>query len=115
MLTCYERDGVYVVQPQGRLDHGVSTGFDRDLSAETDTAIDLANHLVIDLGNVTFLSSIILKVIRSQKDRLAERGLRVALCNPTPVVREILSIAKFDFVAELHETVEDASASLGQA
>lgn len=114
LLTAASRDDVHVLSLLGRLDHGVSADFDSDMTSQTDQAITNGQNVVIDLSAVTFLSSIILKVIRSQKDRLGRQGLKLALCSPNAVVREILSIARFDFVAGLHDCFEDASASFGK-
>lgn len=114
MLTTYQKDRVHVVAAHGRLDHGVSAEFDRGLELETARAIAQSRHLIVDLSDVPFLSSIILKVIRTQKSRLSPHLLKVALCCPSPVVREILNIAKFDFVAELHDSVDEAAMAIGQ-
>ena len=111
-VTGQVEDGVFLVRPVGRLDHSVADDVEQKFRSKTNEAIDKRKHVVVDLGSVNFLSSIILKIIRSQKEALAKHELNIALCNPTPVVREILQIAKFDFVAELHDGAAEASASV---
>lgn len=109
---CYEQGSVLVIKPEGRLDHGMSENFENALENEVRTAISRTRHLVVDLANVNFVSSIILKAIRNQKEALAKHDLRLALCRPSPVVREILQIAQFHFVAGCHDSVISAEAAL---
>ena len=107
-----DRGNSRVVMPQGRLNHTNADRFEALLGDQCDIAIRSNRHVIIDLSKVDYLSSIILKTVRSHKDLLKAQELRLALCCPTASVREILNIAQFHYVAQLYDTISQAEAAI---
>lgn len=80
------------------------------------TQIDAAEakHAVIDLGALDYFGSIMLELLVVLWKRVNTRGGKLALCNVSPVGKEILATAKFDtlwpIVADREEALETVRA-----
>lgn len=65
-------------------------------------------HVLVDFGQSTYFGSIMLETLRRIWNEVHPRGGRMALCNVSPVGKEILQIAKFDQLWPIVETRQDA-------
>jgi len=74
-----------------------------------------SNKLIIDMAEAPFFGSSLLELIRVLWNDISQEGGRIVICNPSPVGREVLEVAKFDQIWPVLETREEALASLSLA
>jgi HptB-dependent secretion and biofilm anti anti-sigma factor len=60
-----------------------------------------AGPLVVDLGNVSYLTSTALGLLLRLRQRLRAGGRRLALCGANPLVHEVFEATKLDAVFDL--------------
>jgi anti-anti-sigma regulatory factor len=99
---------------------GVSSLADQHVLNELDAIRQLRRSigfkkLIIDLTEAPFFGSSLLELIRVLWNDISADGGKLVLCNPSPVGREVLSVAKFDQVWPMAETRAKALALLGPA
>jgi anti-anti-sigma factor len=97
-----------VVAPTGRVDHATAADFERAVVPLLDAATGRPAGLVFDLGRVTYISSVGLRVLMIASKALRARGARIAVAAMQPVVAEILEISRFGAVVEVFTTVDAA-------
>jgi anti-anti-sigma factor len=68
-------------------------------------------NIVVDLGDVTFLSSSGLRILLLLARDLRQQDGDIRLCNPKPHVAEVFHLTGFDQIFELHPNSESALAS----
>lgn len=73
------------------------------------------SKLVVDLAEAPFFGSSLLELIRVLWNDISPQGGRIVICNPSPVGREVLEVAKFDQIWPVLETRDEAIASLNFA
>jgi anti-anti-sigma factor len=104
-LHVAEEDGRTTVQfPAGTILSEINADqFGRELAALA------ARHehpqLVVDLGGVTMLTSTILAKLLTLNGRVRDRGGRLTLCNPSPLVHEVFKVTRLDTILEVHTPV----------
>jgi len=100
-----------VVAAAGRLDSSSAPQFLATVNAATGPGI---TGLVMDLGDVPYMSSAGLRVILIAAKTLAARGGRLALCGLAPQVAEVIALSRFDVIANLsvHPDRSDALRAL---
>jgi anti-anti-sigma factor len=98
-------DGVVCVGPQGRLDTFNVPAFEMALTEQLD-----AGHMriVVDLAEVTYVSSSGLRALLSARRRARSGGGDVVLCNMAPRVREIFEMVGFVSLFNIFASVEEA-------
>lgn len=70
---------------------------------------DKANlNLIIDFGNVRFLSSSVLGLLIRICKRVREQSGTLKLCNIDPKIASIFKITRLDKVFDIYETVDKA-------
>ena len=90
----HEREGdVTVLVPSGRIDSTTSAELER---ACEEHIAQGSTRLLLDLAHVDYVSSAGLRVFLVAGKKAQRVGGRLALCNLSPMVREILAIAGFD-------------------
>lgn len=67
-----------------------------------------ATHAVIDLGALDYFGSIMLELLVVLWKRVSASGGKLALCNVSPVGKEILATAKFDTLWPIDDDRERA-------
>ena len=72
-------------------------------------------RVVVDLGHVPYFGSTLLDWLVQMWKRLQEKGGRLAVCNASQVSRQVLLIARFDKLWEIHDSRQDAMEPYGQA
>jgi anti-anti-sigma factor len=81
-----------VVLPSGRIDHLSAPVFEVALAP----SLQRAEALVIDLGQVEYISSVGLRVLMIAARTMRERQRKLAVCGLSTVVAEIFAISRFD-------------------
>ena len=114
-ITHRARGDALVVAPIGRIDHATAAEFERAVVPLLDPAAGARAGLVFDLGKVTYISSVGLRVLMIASKSLRARGARIAVAAMQPVVAEILEICRFGAVVEVYPTVDDAIAAMKPA
>ena len=76
---------------------------------------DEVKHVVVDLGHIPYFGSTLLDWMVQMWRRVQSKGGTLAVCGPSQVGREILTIARFDKLWGIFNTRNDALDSLGQA
>jgi len=102
--------GAVRVAPQGRLDNFSVPPFEQVLTEHLDSG---RSHLVIDLVDVTYVSSSGLRALLSARRRARSAGGDVVLCNMAPRVREIFEMIGFISLFNICASVQDAVDLLG--
>ena len=103
----YAIPGLVRVYPVGSLDSSTANILEEELGPLLDGT---ATTIVLDLRDVTFLTSAGLRVIVAARKRIAARGGALVLANPQPQVAKVFEIIKalpginvFESVRELDE------------
>jgi anti-anti-sigma factor len=103
------REGVVIVRPSGRVDESTAVEFTDRLGQEVDAAGESGRALLaLSLRGVEYMSSRGLRALTLAQRRGAERGVRIALSEPTEVMREILTISRYDMVFPVFATTDEA-------
>jgi anti-anti-sigma factor len=84
--------GTLVVQPSGRLDSNTSPAFEKHLVGHLDQG---AMAVVIDFAQLEYISSAGLRVLLMGAKRAKQANGRIALCNLSDSIREVLEISGF--------------------
>ena len=81
------------------------------------SVIEQAEHinLVLDFGNVRFLSSAVLGLLIRISKRIYERDGQLRLCNISPKIYEIFKITRLTKSFDINRDVETAVEDLSQA
>ena len=82
-------DGTVVLRLAGELDLAVAD--DLDFSARW-LAGSSADHVVIDLAELTFIDAVGLRAIRRARDTVVAGGRTVAVVNPAPAVARVFEV-----------------------
>jgi len=97
------------VAPQGRLDTFTVAAFEQTLTEQLDAG---RVRLVVDLADVTYVSSSGLRALLSARRRARSAGGDVALCNMAPRVREIFEMVGFVSLFNIYASVQEAASAL---
>jgi anti-sigma B factor antagonist len=92
----------------GRLDANTVSQLERAL---TDAQLAGYRAIVIDLGELVYISSSGLRVLLTGRGNARKRGTDVLLCNLQPAVREVLEMVGFSAVFPIFESREQAVAA----
>ena len=98
-----------IFQLQGRLDSAAAPARERDLQALFTSG---TVHLVIDLTEVTYLSSAGLRVLLMAAKGCRSAGGQAALVGPQEGVSQVLQMSGFDRLLRVFSDRESALASL---
>ncbi|MGF3027608.1 STAS domain-containing protein [Methylobacterium aquaticum] len=108
MISVETEDDHPIVLIAGRLD-GTTVA-----AAETVvmTALGDGRGAVLDLGGLTYVASVGLRLMLLAAKRAKQTGQSLALCGLQPQVREVFEIGGFDTLLTLRDTRRDALAVL---
>lgn len=73
---------------------------------------DEIKHVVVDLGTIPYFGSTLLDWMVQMWRRAQGKGGRLAVCNTSPVGKEVLSIARFDKLWGIFDSRKEALESL---
>ena len=95
----------YIFKLNGRLDSNTSPDFEKKIF----DAIESGNiHLIIDCGQMDYITSAGLRVLNKTAKRLKREDGKIVLCAMEDYVREVFEIAGFDSFLPIVATMEDA-------
>jgi anti-sigma B factor antagonist len=91
---------------------------DTTTSAELERALDSllkagVVHIIIDLGNVDYISSAGWGIFISEIKGIRERGGDLKLAQMIPDVYEVFELLEFHYILKAYDTVEDAMRDFG--
>ena len=103
-----EREGrIMIVTAEGRVDGANAQEFQQDLAG----AIDESDRaVVLDLGNVTYISSAGLRVILMIAKVLDGQDAQLAVCSLSQSIRDIFEISGFDKIVPVRASRSEAIA-----
>ena len=99
-------DNLWVISPAGRLDANGGLLLESTLTAYFSARQTV---LIVDMSEVTYISSGGLKALLSAFKRARERGGAIALAGMTPRVIDIFAMSGFDALFEITPTVQAAA------
>jgi anti-sigma B factor antagonist len=81
------------------------------------SVIDQADriNLILDFGNVRFLSSAVLGLLIRISKRIYERDGQLGLCNINPKIYEIFKITRLNKVFDIYQDIESATENTSKA
>jgi anti-anti-sigma factor len=109
--TTLARPGARIAGPAGRVDETSATAFSDRLGHEVEAAAaDGATRLIVDLAKVDYMSSRGLRGLTLAQRKAGELGVEIVLAQPNEIMREILSISRYDKVFKVADTIDRALA-----
>lgn len=91
----------------GRIDHTNSDQFLDDLSAHA-SEVESGGGMVVDLGEVEYITSAGLRALLLAQRTLSAAGARLVVTRISGVVKEVFRISKFDSLLSVAETTKAA-------
>ncbi len=107
-IQTVEYKRVSVVTVTGRIDSATARDFESELNDLTSKG---KNNIVLDLGEVDFISSAGLRVLVTTRKAVRSAGGNLVLAGPSERVKETLEIAGLDVLFDEFEDREAAVAS----
>ncbi len=105
------QSGNLALVTHGRVDGANASAF----QAALQEAIEESDEgVVLDLGNLTYISSAGLRSILLVARELQNKGKRFALCSLTGQVKEVFEVGGFDKFLPIHDSQEAAIGSFNQ-
>lgn len=102
------KEGSYsVIAPSGEIDFHYSPKLREEILAR----LDQGQHVVLDMGAVSYISSSCIATMVEGLQQANEKSLSFGLANLTAAVTEVLKLARLDTIFSIHETVEAATRS----
>jgi anti-anti-sigma factor len=110
MAIDFQRDAsTLIIQAAERVDSTNAQRFLEDL----DAAIEPTDQVVVlDMENLTYISSAGLRVILQTAKTLQRQNSSFALCTLSGTVREVFEISGFDQVISIHDSQAEALSAL---
>lgn len=93
---------------------------EKDIKALADSILPIIEsasgriNLILDFGNVRFLSSAVLGLLIRISKRIYECEGQLRLCNISPKIYEIFKITRLTKTFDIHDSVESAIEDLSQ-
>jgi anti-anti-sigma factor len=104
-----EENGVSVMSVSGRMDATNSTDFSK---ASEDLLAEERPKILLDLGDLEFISSAGLRVVLIMGKACKEKNKALAFCDLQPMVAEIFSVSSFDAIFKIYENKDEALRNL---
>jgi anti-anti-sigma factor len=101
-----------VLQVSGRLDQDTCDGFRPQLTGYVDKALREQSALVLDLGELEYVSSAGLRCLLVASRQMKAAKGRILVAHMQPMVAEIFAISHFDLLFEVVPTVREALAAV---
>lgn len=110
-ITAGPRDDVVILPIKGRVDAVTAPQVNREVHEQINAG---ARFILLDLANVTFLSSSGLRALLLIRKELMTLGGELRLTGLQPQVHEVFALTGFTQVFSIHPTVDEARTSFGQ-
>jgi anti-anti-sigma factor len=108
-IAVTDENGVSVMCVSGRMDATNSADFDK---AAKELLSEGRQKILLNLGELEFISSAGLRVVLIMGKACQERKLSLAFCDLQPMVAEIFSISSFDTIFKIYKKKDEALNSL---
>jgi len=102
-ITEQNQNGCRVIRVEGRLDTLTAPEFDAAGDRWTS-----GGRQILDLSGLVYISSAGLRSLLLAQRRESQQGGTLVLAGPLGLVQEVLSVAGFDTLFEIYESVEEA-------
>jgi anti-anti-sigma factor len=100
-----------ILTPRGRLDTITAADFERNVLAALDAG---ASRLLLDLSDVTYMSSGGLRIALLAARRLRGSGGKLALCVPQASIASLFEISGFNTILSIHRDRAGALSALSR-
>lgn len=107
-LTETRKGNVTVVGASGRIDHQTAEAFQTALSSHLDDCKAGGQALVIDMGQVNYVSSVGLRVLLTASKLVTAQKGQIAVAAMQPTVAEVFRISQFHRIIKAHDDVDAA-------
>ncbi len=107
-VTEREQGGVLIVGLEGRLDAATSPVVERKLSEKIEGGV---TKLVLNFAGIDYLSSAGMRLLLTVSKKLASLKGKLAVSNVSAEVMEVIKMAGFDRVLDIHATEAEAFSS----
>ncbi|MDR3417407.1 MAG: STAS domain-containing protein [Nevskia sp.] len=114
-LNATRHNDIVVLTPQGRVDHLNADAFGKAVAPYVEQCHLGGVQLLFDLSHLEYISSAGLRILMLASKRAIPAGGKIGVAAPTPTVREILEISRFDLVFPVFDTVLKGVATLSGA
>jgi len=91
-----------MVIPEGRLDFGTASAFEKQLQGVLAAAGTVAARVIIDGAALEYVSSAGLRAILLAARASQKAGIAFALCALQPAVREVFELSGFSSIIAIH-------------
>ncbi|MDE2849408.1 MAG: STAS domain-containing protein [Acidobacteriota bacterium] len=103
-------DKVLVAKVEGRVDSSNSQDFERQLQGAIGEDVQA---VVIDLGQLAYISSAGLRVVLLVAKTLGQRNVSISLCALSDPVQSVFEISGFNRIIQIYDSQADALAAAG--
>jgi len=103
-------DKVLVAKVEGRVDSSNSQDFERQLQGAIGEDVQA---VVIDLGQLAYISSAGLRVVLLVAKTLGQRNVSISLCALSDPVQSVFEISGFNRIIQIYDSRADALAAAG--
>ena len=100
-----DQDGKLIFRLNGRLDATSSPNLEAKLNEQIEAG---HNNVLLDFGNIDYLSSAGMRLLLSATRRLAGAGGKLLLCSIGEDVMEIIKVAGFERILNIYSTEQEA-------
>ena len=109
-ITTENKGGALIARAEGRID-GANA---RDFESAVQAAIsEWEGSVIIDCGNLSYISSAGLRAILLIAKTLGKRKVKFALCSLSAPIAGIFQISGFDQIISTHPSQDEALAAVG--
>ena len=107
-LNIERNDGILIAMAEGRVDGANAQEFQ---GALTDAIEPSDRAVILDLGEITYISSAGLRVILLTARALRRQDAELAVCSLSASIREVFEISGFDKIIPVRDSRTEAIAS----
>ena len=105
-----QENGALVIRPEGKLDGTNSRAFHAEMDEITQG--DDNPTVVLDLENVSYVSSAALRVILLVAKGMGRNDRKFALSSLSTEVMEVFSVSGFDQIIEVYDNAQEATLAI---
>lgn len=105
---------VAVIKPTGRIDHNSADALQETLLPEVQAQIGNRRTVILDMGDIPYMSSAGLRVLMMASREAKKGGGRVLIAALQPNMEEIFEISRFNMVFDTFDSVATALGGISQ-
>ena len=106
---------VILVQVAGRVDHKTAKAFEDALLPQLDGCTGEAQKVLLDLGDVPYMSSAGLRVLMLAAKQCRQQKGEIVVAALQPLLQEVFTISRFDTVFKIFDSTQEALEALSPA